>query len=728
MFARPTLLRLVLLAAAASAGCGGLLRGAMVDPGADASAGASGGSTADAATGSSATGGSAVATPSVAGDVNPNVPTANNVDDTSTLSCQAGLASSAFVKCGADQKLSYVADGQTGATVLDFSGAGYRGGGKALPVMPVAQTLAPSGGDDTDAIQAALTAAGKRAADANGWRGRVVLAPGTYTVSKTLTLTTSGVALEGTASQGPQATTLVLAGSANLLLSVQGSANASVSGTSYTVQGVPVPAGTDKLTLNTASGLQVGDAVRVISPRNLAWITMVWGGTYPPVRDGNTQAAWGTSMVSNMSRTIVAISGNVVQLDAPLADTLPAASYAGSPGATVQKEAATGYVREVGLSHVRLQGRFVAGDLTADLLTGVRFNQVENAWLDDVDATDFGDSTAYLAPQTRAITVQDVRTTRTGAQDGSAKPFDFTLYGQRILVQGCVSNGNKTFYACQNSAGATGPSVIQNYRVNGAGTFEPHQRWSPGILFDNIYIPAGGIALKDRGVGGSGQGWGTGFSVAYNSLAGLTNTSSSGMDALPGHTINQPPGSFNLGIGLVGPNRSAAASSRYDSAGQPVGPASVWAHQLWQRLGDEALATVIGPWHLTVDGQGTCLAAASASAGALLASEDCTGAGQRALFDWTSRGAVRLGGTSLCLTAGASGAAATLQACSDATSQLFVAQSRAGYRSVLALKSSAGVNGTAPTTCVNLDGRQAVVGACDYGAGPFRMLVTHLAR
>src|ERR1700733_14143440 len=43
-----------------------------------------------------------------------------------------------------------------GDRIVDFSYAGYMGGGISLPRLPAVQTVAPSGTDDTAAIQRAI--------------------------------------------------------------------------------------------------------------------------------------------------------------------------------------------------------------------------------------------------------------------------------------------------------------------------------------------------------------------------------------------------------------------------------------------------------------------------------------------------------------------------------------------------------------------------------------------
>lgn len=62
---------------------------------------------------------------------------------------------SQWLRPNAEGKLAY-ATTPTGDHIVDFSYAGYRGGGVALPAAPVAETLTPSGADDTAALQSAL--------------------------------------------------------------------------------------------------------------------------------------------------------------------------------------------------------------------------------------------------------------------------------------------------------------------------------------------------------------------------------------------------------------------------------------------------------------------------------------------------------------------------------------------------------------------------------------------
>jgi hypothetical protein len=79
-----------------------------------------------------------------------------------------------------------------GDRILDFSYAGYMGGGVALPQFPVKRRVAPSGGDDSAAIQAAIDDVSKLPLQA-GIRGAVLLAPGRFHCKATLKIRTAAL-------------------------------------------------------------------------------------------------------------------------------------------------------------------------------------------------------------------------------------------------------------------------------------------------------------------------------------------------------------------------------------------------------------------------------------------------------------------------------------------------------------------------------------------------------
>ena len=106
---------------------------------------------------------------------------------------------SKWVYPDAKGRLQYTADAR-GNRIMDFSHAGYKGGGVRIPDVRVARTVKPVAGDNTAQIQAAIDEVSKLAPDANGFRGAVLLERGTYDVAGSLRIAASGVVLRGSGS------------------------------------------------------------------------------------------------------------------------------------------------------------------------------------------------------------------------------------------------------------------------------------------------------------------------------------------------------------------------------------------------------------------------------------------------------------------------------------------------------------------------------------------------
>src|SRR5262245_29449167 len=73
-----------------------------------------------------------------------------------------GRPKSQWVFYGSNGKLSYKKL-PSGDRIMDYSQAGYMGGGVAIPNVAVQVTVSPSGGDDTAAIQSAIDAVSSKA-------------------------------------------------------------------------------------------------------------------------------------------------------------------------------------------------------------------------------------------------------------------------------------------------------------------------------------------------------------------------------------------------------------------------------------------------------------------------------------------------------------------------------------------------------------------------------------
>src|SRR4029450_8913978 len=117
-------------------------------------------------------------------------------------------------------RLQYTADDR-GNRIMDFSYAGYKGGGVALPEVRVARAVKPIDGDTGAQVQAAIDEVSKLPIDANGFRGALLLERGTYELGGTLKIAAGGVVLRGGGSS-EKGTVLRVTGKPHRLLEIAG--------------------------------------------------------------------------------------------------------------------------------------------------------------------------------------------------------------------------------------------------------------------------------------------------------------------------------------------------------------------------------------------------------------------------------------------------------------------------------------------------------------------------
>jgi hypothetical protein len=497
-------------------------------------------------------------------------------------------AESEWVHPGPDGKLTYKSI-ETGDHILDFSHAGYQGGGVALPDVPVKQTLQPCGKDDDTAIQSALDEVSKLPLE-NHFRGAVLLSPGTFTCSKTIYLSTSGIVLRGS---GANATTIKMTGPKHqaIILGKPRGAASNDEEPAPTEPAVPkksepkttitdpyVPSGATSFTVASCLPFAVGDSITIRRPTTAAWIHLMHMDDLK--RDGKPQTWIGTSRSEITQRKITAIDGNKITIDAPLSDSYDA-KYLGQNAVTITKLAQANSLSHLAVENLHIQCPPIETDYGHHPWSAIRV-AADDCFVRNVYCEETMNSTTLAGHR---ITFENVSVTHTYPNLGASKPADFSIEGSQILLDRCSSTGGNTYWVWTSSL-ITGPNVVLNSVFRGHGSrIQPHQRWSTGLLIDNCTCPDGNIDFANRGVAGSGHGWTMGFAVAWNSIAKT-------------FIIQQPPGSANWAIGCIGDRQQTARyfdsspilpEGCFDSHGTPVTPQSLYLAQLQDRLGAQAL-------------------------------------------------------------------------------------------------------------------------------------------
>jgi hypothetical protein len=432
-----------------------------------------------------------------------------------------------------------------------------------LPSVAAAQRLKPAPGDNTARIQAALDNA----------TSAVVLAPGVYEVAGTLSITRSGVVL-----RGERGAIIRLTGKPHQFLEIRGTGTWHEDGPAAPILDAYVPSGATAFRVQGASAFHEGDRVLVLRPVTAEWIHFMGMDTL--VRDGKPQTWIPAGTVIRTDRVIDSVEGDRITLDVPLSDALDCQFTS----ASLVHYSFPGRITEVGVEGLRIEAPFEDVPITEPQYTALRMDAVEDSWARDLDIQETQNG-IVIGPSAKRLTLTNIHVTHSAAHSGAAAPADFALQGAQIFLDRCSVTGGEGTWPVVTQSEVTGPIAILNFTADHAGV-APHQRWATGLLVDGGKFPGGteqkpGIAFSNRGTAGSGHGWDAGWSVAWNVTS-------------PFFLVQQPPGAMNWCIGCVGTPVTVGSSPNgiFDSPGRMVFPASLYLHQLRDRIGPEALKNI----------------------------------------------------------------------------------------------------------------------------------------
>ena len=427
--------------------------------------------------------------------------------------------------------------GQAGRLVLpmdalgnrlpDFSTAGYRNNNVALPepanffTSDRIVTVSPIGGDNLSHVQAAIDQVAAMPVQTDGFRGMVQFTAGEFPISEQLVVLDDGIVLRGTGDGDDSATSTILRAtgtSRRSLIRVGANAGFSskVGGITRNIADKYVPVGVPSLTLDTTSGLNVGDAVIVDRESTVEWISDIGMDQIPPRSDNGTVNQWepGGAFDHLHERVITRIEGNRIFLNAPLMNAFEARYGGGTVWPYTFPR-----IENVGIEGIRGVSDFTSPTDEDHAWTFIELQAVADAWVRNVTGQHFAYATVHATSRSIRVTVDDAQSLDPVSVITGGRRYPFNIDGQFVLMKNLFSEEGRHDFVNNSPWRNRGPNVfLDAVAVNSHSSTGPHQRWSTGTLYDNVSTD-NLIEARNRGNFGTGHGWGGATMVFWNTEA-----------------------------------------------------------------------------------------------------------------------------------------------------------------------------------------------------------------
>lgn len=508
---------------------------------------------------------------------------------------------------GVDGKLVYIAD-SLGNKIPDFSNAGYKGGGVAIPYIQVKAVVWPVPGDNSEHLQKIIDSVCSLTPDAYGFRGAILLKNGEYNLEKPISIKASGVVLRG---EGMSDIGTILIGKIPKQMQAQGGprgrqALVNIAGsagiklleeTKQVIIDNYVPVGATSFNVASAKGYKKGDNVILRRIGNMAWIKELGLDSATVGRN-----RWQPFNI-NYDRTIVEIKGNTITIDAPVFCAIEN-RWGGGELYKYSDER----IEQVGIENLRGISEYDPsvrtknyGNMDRDKMDPkyqyqgdeyfsdenhyfnfITISNAKNVWVRNMTALHFASSVVQSNAGSKWITVQDCESWEPVSLRMGARRFTYQMNGQFCLVQRCFSQKGRHSFVLQGQE-ASGNVYLNCKAVNPYSTSEPHNHWVNGILYDNVKAPLT-ARYWDYIIGWAGA------NIVFWNCEG---------DFL----IQRPPTAQNYSFGHIGVNAvifNAALqdltkpNGHVESMDKHVTPQSLYLTQLKERSGEAAVQNIIG--------------------------------------------------------------------------------------------------------------------------------------
>lgn len=481
------------------------------------------------------------------------------------FSANISLAQSTFpdIVKTKEGKLSLTADAK-GNQIPDFSYAGYMASEKAIPNVENKIFVPKQEQDATQIIQAAIDYVSNLKPNKSGFRGAVLLDKGTFKISGTLYIKTSGVVLRGSGNNENGTILLGTGLKRESVIRVLGVDDKKL-GETFEFNTTYTPLGTQKIQLKNASKLKVSDEIIISKALTDNWIKEL------KMDDFGAETAWigwkKNDWDISWNRVVTKINGNEVTLNAPL--TMALDDVYGTSKVTAYTW--SGRIEQIGIENILMKSTFNASNPKDEehRWQAISIENAKNAWVKQVNFKHFAGGAVSLLKSAQQITVEDCIATEPISEIAGFRRLTFYTEGQQTLFQRCYSENGYHDFAV-GGFGTTGTNVFvqceSHLPLNNSGAIGS---WATGVLFDIAYIDGNALSYNNREQNGRGAGW-----TAANSV--IWETSATKIECY------SPPTAQNWAFGVWG--GIMAGDGHWKEVNGHISPRSLFYAQLANRL------------------------------------------------------------------------------------------------------------------------------------------------
>lgn len=456
-------------------------------------------------------------------------------------------------------KLVYSTD-SLGNQIPDYSYCGYQLSEKPIPYVPVKVFVPQIDGDATVVIQNAIDYIASLPLNTNGFRGAILLQEGIFKVTERLRITTSGIVIRGSGSK----TILRAVGQDRENLFRISGKDDCANGDTILITDSFVPVNAKSFHVEHANGLKVGSTILVHRPSTELWIKALQMEDF----GGQTEfLGWKANERNiNWYRKITKIDGNTISLDAPITASLDT-EYGGGQ---IINYTWPGRISNVGVENLVLESDFDSNNPKDEnhCWFAISMENVENAWVRQVQFHHFAGSAVALFETAKSVTVEDCISENPVSEIGGQRRNTFFTIGQQTLFLRCYAKDG--YHDFGTGFCAAGPNAFVQCQSemphNYSGTLDS---WATGALFDNVNVDGQKLSLINRGQEGKGAGW-----TAANSM--LWQCSAAWIECY------KPPTAVNFAYGTWG---QFGGDGIWYEANTHIRPRSLFFQQLAERLG-----------------------------------------------------------------------------------------------------------------------------------------------